>query len=355
MEKNPKKQIISPKKDKVIKYRNSISVSSLSKHQFKFLANHNKNIEDNLDKSSSISSSNNNSNNSEIKPNSIKYKFVSEPVSELSKANNVIIKIEYPNTCCSNQTNNLYNVFIKNKTNLKYLFRAEELMACIDYSLCEFFEKPFYLKIGHVQDIGILINTKEFATAERNCVNPCLCFCCNHELKIRFSANKAYCGKIIVPFSFGDTKYKLYDSRNKLKYIVDTDYCQSGILCTKNCCGYLPEVIFDIYNNKNENIGTIERKPGGYEEFMHVLDCYQIFFPKGAYFEDKFLLICTVFMIEREIFKDKWGSLEYCSWGCCDCNCNCNCNCDCDCCGDDCCEHCAYQCCAEICASLFRC
>ena len=88
---------------------------------------------------------------------------------------------------------------------------------------------------------------------------------------------------------------------------------------------------------------------------MHVLDCYQIFFPKGAYFEDKFLLICTVFMIEREIFKDKWGSLEYCSWGCCDCNCNCNCNCDCDCCGDDCCEHCAYQCCAEICASLFRC
>ena len=102
-------------------------------------------------------------------------------------------------------------------------------------------------------------------------------------------------------------------------------------MCTKNCCGYLPEVIFDIYNNKNESAGTIERKPGGFEQFMHVLDCYQIIFPKEATFEDKFLLICTVFMIEREIFKDKWGSLEYCSCICGDCKCDCNCNCNCKC------------------------
>ena len=362
MEKNSKKQIISPKKNNVIKYRNSVNVNSLSNHHFAYLVNHNNKLENNLylDKSSSNSSSNssssNISNNSQKKQNSIKFIPVSDPISELSKANNVIIKIEYPNICCSNQTNNLYNVFIKTKTNIKYLFRAEEQMACIDYSLCEFLEKPFYLKIGHVESIDILLNTNEFATANRNCINPFLCLCCNHELKIRFSTNNAYCGKIDVPFSFGNTKYKIYDSKNKIKYIIDTEYCQSGILCSKNCCGYLPKVIFDIYNNKNENVGTIERKPGGYEEFMHVLDCYQIFFPKGASFENKFLLICAVFMIEREIFKDKWGSLEYvcCSCNFSDCKCNCDCNCECKC-EDDCCEKCLSQCCAEFCASLFRC
>ena len=89
-------------------------------------------------------------------------------------------------------------------------------------------------------------------------------------------------------------------------------------MCTKNCCGYLPEVIFDIYNSKNESAGTIERKPGGFEQFIHVLDSYQIIFLKETTFEDKFLLICTVFMIESEIFRDKWGSLEYC--GSCDCD-----------------------------------
>ena len=87
---------------------------------------------------------------------------------------------------------------------------------------------------------------------------------------------------------------------------------------------------------------------------MHVLDCYHIFFPKGAYVEDKFLLICTVFMIEREIFKDKWGSLEYVCCSCSDCKCNCDCDCKCKC-EDDCCEKCLSQCCAEFCASLFRC
>ena len=73
---------------------------------------------------------------------------------------------------------------------------------------------------------------------------------------------------------------------------------------------------------------------------MRVLDCYQIFFPKDATFEDKFLLICTTFMIESEIFRDKWGSLDYCG---CDCECS-----------DDCCADCGYRCCAEICASFFR-
>ena len=341
MEKNSKNQIVTSQKTNISKFRNSLSFSSTNNHQFGYINNHNTKIGYDLDKSSSNSSSNNNSNNSEIKLDAVKYKFTLDPVDELTKVNNVIIKIEYQNCCCINQSNNLYNVFSKNKSNIKYLFRGEELMPCTDYSCCDYFQKPFCINIEHVVNIETEINTIDFAIAERNCKIPCLFCCCNHEFKIKLKANNTYYGKIVLPCSIGDTKYKIYDSNDKIKYIVETEYCQPGILCTKNCCGYLPEVIFDIYNNKNESAGTIERKPGGFEQFMHVLDCYQIIFPKDASFEDKFLLICTVFMIESEIFRDKWGSLEYCG------------SCDCDC-GDDCCTDWGYRCCAEIFASCFR-
>ena len=332
-EKFSKNQITTPKKSNVSKFRNSISFSSLSNHQFAFLGNNNKLYE--IDKSSSNSSAN----SAELKSDVVKYNVVSDPINELKKVNNVIIKVEYQNCCCINQSNNLYNVFIKDKTNIKYLFRAEELMPCTDYSCWKYIKKPFCLNIEHVIGIGNEINTNKFAIAEKCCTIPLLCLC-RPEIKVKFCKNKNICGKIVLTFSCGNTKYEIYDGKNQLKYIVDTDYCQPGILCTKNCCGYLPNVIFDILNEKEYTVGTIERKPGAFEEFMRVLDCYQIFFPKDATFEDKFLLICTTFMIESEIFRDKWGSLDYCG---CDCECS-----------DDCCADCGYRCCAEICASFFR-
>ena len=338
-EKFSKNQITTPKKSNVSKFRNSISFSSLSNHQFVFLGNNNKLYE--IDKSSSNSSAN----SAELKSDVVKYNVVSDPINELKKVNNVIIKVEYQNCCCINQSNNLYNVFTKNKTNIKYLFRTEELMPCTDYSCFEYILKPFCLNIEHVLSIGTEINTREFAIAQKGCTIPCIC-CCRPEIKVRLcKKNNNLCGKIVLSFSCGNTKYKIYDGKNQLKYTVDTDYCQPGILCTKNCCGYLPDVIFDILNDKEETVGTIERKPGAFEEFMRVLDCYQLFFPKNATFEDKFLLICATFMIESEIFRDKWGTLDYC-----DC---CKCDCDCECSGD-CCADCGYRCCAEIFASLFR-
>ena len=316
-------------------HNNSVSFSSSKNYQLANFENNNDKLEYDLDKSSSNSSQN----STDRKSDTIKYNIVSNPINALSKESNVIIKVEYQNCCCINQSNNLYNVFIKDKTNIKYLFRAEELMPCTDYSCWKYIKKPFCLNIEHVIGIGNEINTNKFAIAEKSCTIPLLCLC-RPEIKVKFCKNKNICGKIVLTFSCGNTKYEIYDGKNQLKYIVDTDYCQPGILFTKNCCGYLPNVIFDILNEKEYTVGTIERKPGAFEEFMRVLDCYQIFFPKDATFEDKFLLICTTFMIESEIFRDKWGSLDYCG---CDCECS-----------DDCCADCGYRCCAEICASFFR-
>ena len=333
-ESNSRTQDDSPKKTtNVSKFRNSISFSSLSNNQLGDYDNNNKLVYD-IDSNSSGTSTDKKSNNT------INYNIVSDPVNELSKVNNVIIKVEYQNCCCINQSNNLYNVFTKNKSCIKYLFRSEELMPCTDYSCFEYIKKPFSLNIEHVVSMGTEINTKPFATAEKSCSFPILCLF-RPEIKVKLSKNQNLCGKIVLVFSCGNTKYRVYDGKSKLKYIIDTDYCQPGIICSKNCCGYLPDVIFDILNENKDTVGTIERKPGAFEEFMRVLDCYQIYLPKDATFEEKLLLICSTFMIESEIFRDKWGSLDYC--GGCDCECN-----------EDCCADCGYRCCAEIFSSLFR-
>lgn len=318
-----------------VQIHNSLSFSSLSNSQCR--------IGNNNDKYA-IDIESENSGNSEMKTSSvIKYSPVSDPLQELSKINDVIIKIEYNTICCMNHSNNLYHVFIKNRNNLKYLFRGEELMACTDdYSCCDYIQNPFSLKINHVLSLNNQITTKELAVFEKSCAFPCFCFC-RPEYELRNNNNKAL-GKIVLPFSFGDRIYKIYDDKDQLKYLIDTEYCQPGMLFSKNCCGYMPTVVFIIYseNNKNEKIGFIERKPGEYSEFIHVLDCYQIIFPKNSTYEDKLLLICSVFSIEKEIFKDKWGTLDCCS---CDCSCDCN----------DYCLDCCYRCCAEFCSSCFRC
>lgn len=289
-----------------VKRFSTISFSSSNYYQFVYMKSPNNKLGDESDKSSSDS----NSSSISSQVNLEKYKFVEDPINELSKANDVIIKIEYKNCCCINTFYNLYNVFIFNK-NIKYLFKAKELKSYRDYPCSEYIKKPFVLNIGHVLGINPEINIKEFAIAERDCKFPCLCFC-RHELKVKINKDKNICGKIVLPFSCWDTKYKIYDEIHKLKYIVDTKCCQTGILCPKNFCGYLPEVTFDIYNEKKEIVGSIKRDPGGFKQFMHVIDCYQIFFPKDASFKDKFLLICSVFMIENEIFKNKWGNLDFC-------------------------------------------
>ena len=78
-------------------------------------------------------------------------------------------------------------------------------MPCTDYSCCDYVLKPFCLDIEHVVSIGSGIKSKEFASEQRNCSIPCLCFFL-YELNIRFKNNKNIIRKIILPFSFGDIK-----------------------------------------------------------------------------------------------------------------------------------------------------
>ena len=248
------------------------------------------------------------------------YMTINNPLLELYKSKDAIIKIEYNDCCCCSENQNTYNVFTKINNNnevVKYLFQGKELISCRDYSCRAYCHNPFILNINKVTKTSPEITSSPFAKLEKSCSFPCFCFC-RPEAVIKIMTSDKILGQIKMPFSMGDTVYHIYNSKNKLKYIIDAEYCQTGIICMKNICGCLPEVYFEIYenkDNKNQVTGNIHRIPGKFENFMHVLDCYQITFPINATGEERFLLLCAVFLIEYQVFRKKFGTLECCSYG----------------------------------------
>ena len=248
------------------------------------------------------------------------YMTINNPLLELYKSKDAIIKIEYNDCCCCSENQNTYNVFTRINNNnevVKYLFQGKELISCRDYSCRAYCHNPFILDINKVTKASPEINSSPFAKLEKSCSFPCFCFC-RPEAVIKIMTSDKILGQIKMPFSMGDTVYHIYNSKNKLKYIIDAEYCQTGIICMKNICGCLPEVYFEIYenkDNKNQVTGNIHRIPGKFENFMHVLDCYQITFPINATGEERFLLLCAVFLIEYQVFRKKFGTLECCSYG----------------------------------------
>ena len=273
--------------------------------------------QNNFDLSSNLSNSST-PNNINYDAKEVNYLTVNNPIHELSKSKEAIIKIEYNDFCCCgcNDDNNLYNVFTKNYEIIKYLFQSQELVFCKDYSCGNYCNNQFTLNINKVTKTVPEIGTKPFAVLEKS-YTCSLCCCKRPEIIIKNRDKNTILGKICIPCSMGDTTYEIYNSKYKLKYIIDGDYCQTGILLMKNCCCCFPEASFEIYdsNNKNQILGSIQRIPAKYENFMHVLDCYEIIFPTEASGEDRFLLICAVFAIEYQIFRNKFGSLE--CYNCC--------------------------------------
>ena len=267
------------------------------------------------DISSNLSDAINSYNNQEKE---VRFMIVNNPLLELYKSKDAIIKVEYHDYCCCSESQNTYNVFTKVNNNnevFKYLFQGKELISCKDYSCSDYCNNPFSLNINKITQITPEINSSPFAKLEKSCSFPCFCFG-RPEAVIKIMTSDKFLGQIKMPFSMGDRVYHIYNSKNKLKYIIDADYCQTGIICMKNICGCLPEVYFEIYESKDDRIqvtGNIHRIPGKYENFMHVLDCYQITFPSNATGEERFLLICAIFLIEYQIFRNKLGTLDCCS------------------------------------------
>ena len=110
-------------------------------------------------------------------------------------------------------------------------------------------------------------------------------------------------------FTCCDPEFEVIESNGNLKYFVNADCCQCGLLCANNICGKLSPAVFNIYAAGSNNIVAKISKMGAqsFSEVITDADSYTVNFPQGSSAHDKLLLIALGLLIDYQYFETKAG------------------------------------------------
>lgn len=82
----------------------------------------------------------------------------------------------------------------------------------------------------------------------------CTCCCCNRpEMKVYLSegGQHTYLGKVVDPYDCCNHSFRVYDESDNLKFVVEADCCQLGLIC--QCpCETCERVVFNIWRGEKE-------------------------------------------------------------------------------------------------------
>lgn len=240
------------------------------------------------------------------------YVFTTDPLVELNNMFSVLIKQqpEFYEAYSGCETPNRYHVFGITPMGYTYLFKCLERSGWCMRNCCTPSSRSFSMEIRHIASIGQFNPdfSKNFANSLRHF--KCSCFCLNRpEMTVTLSDDGKYIGKVTNPFTLCNPEFEIYNSSGQIKYFVDADCCQCGLLCTNNYCGRLSEVYFPIYKGKKGGqVGNIIRKIPQFPELGTAADNYVIDFPNDATPEEKLLLICLGLFIDYMYFEQDASS-----------------------------------------------
>ena len=235
------------------------------------------------------------------------YVSVSDPLIELNNCSEVLIKQEPEllKILTGYETPNRYHVFGLTNSGYIYLFKCFEKSKNCIRCFCPSSMRNFNMEIRHCGSVDEM--KPEMSKLFANIYKPfkCSCFCFNRpEMFIKLS-NGEFLGKIFYSFSFCDPEQKVYDNNQQLKYFVNADYCQCGLLCANGICGKCSEVKFSIFDKKyGKEIGIIAKNPAEIIEIISSADSYKIIFPNMAKAKEKLELICLCLMIDYQHFEE---------------------------------------------------
>ena len=246
-------------------------------------------------------------NNNPAQFGNISFFYVNDPMLELDSCVGVFISQEpdvlEATTGC--ETPNCYHVFGQSPQGTKYLFKCKELSNCLMRNCCPSGLREFFMEIKHISsgNIDNPKNSKELAILDKPFKLPMFCFC-RPELKVKLIKGNVNAGNVLHIYTMLDPEFEVYDGNNQLKYIVTADCCQCGLLCSKNICGKLKEVIFNIMGpGEGQIIGQIIRKKATGMELITDADSYQVFFPSMSNANDKLLIISLAILIDYIYFE----------------------------------------------------
>lgn len=231
--------------------------------------------------------------------------YVQDPMSELNNCKGVIIR-QQPElfeaiTGC--ETPNRYHVYGQTSQGLKYLFKCMERSDYCTRTCCPSNIREFNMEIYHIVNFGQPIS-KLFANAVKPLMIPCFC-CCRPEMTLLLGEQKEMVGKIINSFTMCDPEFEVYDKTGNLKFRINANCCQCGLMCANNICGKFSSATFEIYDGTMSNrLGQIAKMPAqSFSEMVTDADSYQVTFPAQATADDKLLLIALGLMIDYQYFE----------------------------------------------------
>ena len=249
-------------------------------------------------------------------------KLVPDFVSEILKANEVIIeqKIKLMEALTGCETPNRYNVFyIDNSGQKNFLFKCKEESGWFCRNCIPSGNRPFYLKMFHLKNYSPSAENKDLiADFERPFMCTCLC-CCRPKMDGFFKGeisqeinstnkigNNSSIGKVVEPFSCGPT-INIFGNNNKIKYTIYGEYCQCGFWARDISVGKCYEVDFPIYEGDDcsrKPVGNVHKIFKGLSELISDSDAFLLTFPKKADVIDRLMLIGSVIMIDYRFYED---------------------------------------------------
>ena len=241
----------------------------------------------------------------------MQYVYVQDPLAELANCSSVIIRQqpEFFEAFTGCETANRYHIFGQTPEGLKFLFKCQEKSDLCMRCCCPSNIRDFNMDINHIINEGANILTKTFANAYKPF--RCSFLCCNRPI-INVNIGENPIGTIKHIFSICDPEFEVYEANGNLKYFVNADCCQCGILCANNIFGKFSSAVFNVYSSQTKSIvSTITKMSAqSYGEVVTDADSYKVTFPQEASPNDKMLLIALGLMIDYQYFETKAGDNE---------------------------------------------
>jgi hypothetical protein len=231
-----------------------------------------------------------------------KFDITDSPLSEIEKCKGIIIKqeLEYFEIITGFERNTSYNIFGETSEGYKYLFKCKENTGCLARWLC-----PTATRKLHMNFLKNSSNDKP-----ENIVNflkpfKCPFFCLGRpEIFLELEESKEKIGRILEVFSCSEHLYEIYDSEEKIKYIVKGKCCQCGLLFSNTILGRIGEALFNIIDPETkEEIGSISRQTSAMSEGVNDGENFKINFPEKTSTNDKLLLMALGLMIDYQNFE----------------------------------------------------
>jgi hypothetical protein len=129
-------------------------------------------------------------------------------------------------------------------------------------------------------------------------------------------ANGNTFGRVVEQFSCCDPLYEVFNDEGELRWVIQANCCQCGIMCN-NRCGKCSEVLFTIHKPTNtiktrKNCsGHVKKKfTGCLKEMFTDANSFELTFPEDASSEERFMLIAAVLMIDYRMYDDETNVKE---------------------------------------------